>query len=340
MITLTDIARELGVSTATISNAMTGKGRMKDETRRAIREKALAMGYPLPQPTARRRESILVIAEDNHVTFSSEIVSGLSVSAREAKVPCSIIDLAITLGGPGRDASPEQLRPMIREALAMQESMPGCVVYVSQYPRQLTGLLDHLGCPAVAVFCYGSGAQVSINTDDQQGAYQAVSHLIDTGRRQIAMISGPVDNRVVSERMIGYQRALIDHGLIVHPKLMWIGDWEIASGRELTRSLLQTSHRPDAIFAQNDTMACGALQAVAEMGLRVPEDVAVVGFDNTAFCTWSLPELTSVAQPFFAMGRAAFEQAHLLLKDGVPAQDVMSMPCTLHVRGSSAAQES
>lgn len=335
MIKLSDIARELGVSTATISNAMTGKGRMKEETRQHIRETALAMGYVTPQPARSQGKNVLVITEANSITFSSEIVSGLCAAARQANVACSICDLTITLCGPGRDATPEQLRPLIDRVIALQEVAPGCVVYISQYPRQLPGLLEGLGCPTVEVFCQDAGAQGSVNYDDQQGVYQAVSHLINMGRRHIAMISGPVDNHSVNERMIGYQRALIDHGLSVHPKLMWIGDWEVESGRELTRNLLLSSNRPDAIVAQNDTMATGALQAAQEMGLRVPEDVAIVGFDNTAFCSWTSPTLTSVAPPFFQMGEAAFELAQALLSGGVPENPSRRLPCDLRIRQST-----
>jgi len=336
VIKLSDIARELGVSTATISNALTGKGRMKEETRQHIREAAKEMGYVIPHSAREQGKNILVFTEDNHITFSSEIASGLCTAARKANVACSICDLTITLCGPGRDATPKQLRPLIDHAISLQEVEPGCVVYISQYPRSLPGLMENIGCPAVEVFCQDTGAQCSVNYDDQQGVYQAVSHLIETGRRNIAMISGPVDNHSVNERMIGYQRALIDHGLSVHPKLMWIGDWEVASGRELTHNLLLTTNRPDAIFAQNDTMACGALQAIQEMGLRVPEDVAVVGFDNTVFCNWMQPTLTSVAPPFFQMGEAAFEQAQVLLCGGVSEMPSQRIPCQLRIRQSTA----
>ena len=124
----------------------------------------------------------------------------------------------------------------------------------------------------------------------------------------------------------------------VHPKLMWIGDWEVVSGRELTHNLLLATNRPDAIFAQNDTMACGALQAIQEMGLRVPEDVAVVGFDNTVFCNWMQPTITSVAPPFFRMGEAAFEQAHALLCNDMPDKPSQRIPCSLCIRKSTVSE--
>lgn len=333
MIKLSDIAMELGLSTATVSNALTGKGRMKDETRQIIRQKALAMGYEPPQSS--RNKKILIISESNRVSFCSDIACGASLSALQDNVACSICELAIGMQNLGRDATSKQLRPLVDNVLAHQDTMPDCVIYISQYPRSLPGLLKHIECPAVEVFCHNTGAQASVNYDDQQGAYQAVSHLIEIGRSRIAMISGPVDSQPVSERMIGYQRALIDHGLVFHPKLVWIGDWEIQSGRELTRNLLLSSERPDAIFTQNDTMACGALQAAQEMGLRVPEDVAIVGFDNVLFCTWTIPTLSSVQPPFVEMGTAAYTLASQLMagKEPVPAQ--LKLPCTLIHRQST-----
>lgn len=335
MVKLSDIASELGISIATISNALSGKGRMKEETRQYIRKTAQAMGYVMPKPTKAKSSQILVITEATEITFSSEIVCGLSVTARAAGVICPICDLAVLRAGPGRDATPEQLRPMVERCLSQYPTHPACIVYISQYPRQLPGLLENLDIPAVEVLCHGTGAQVSVNYDDQQGAHLAVSHLIAQGRKNIAMISGPVDSHPVSDRMIGYQRALIDHGLPFHPKLVWIGDWEAESGRALTLSLLDSSNRPDAIFTQNDTMAFGVLHATHEMGLRVPEDLAVVGFDNTFFADYTEPPLTSVAPPFYDLGKAAFEQAQQLALRHPPQNTVIRIPCSLVLRASS-----
>ena len=335
MIKLSDIAKELGVSTATISNALKGKGRMKEETRRHIRETALAMGYALPQSPQAQEIPILLITEACEVAFTGEIVKGFTAAAQEADLFCPVYNLNILREGLGRDASAAQLRPLVEACLARCPARPACVAYIAQYPRQLPGLLTDLGCPAVAVYCHGTGASATIHYDDQQGAYQAVSHLIESGRRTIAMLSGPVDSHTVSDRMIGYQRALIDHGLTFHPKLVWIGDWEVASGRALTRNLLAASTCPDAIFAQNDAMAVGALQAIGESGLRAPEDVAVMGFDDTIFCTWTQPALTSVAPPFYAMGQAAFASARSLAEGRALDAPLQRLPCRLRLRDSS-----
>lgn len=191
-----------------------------------------------------------MITDATEVAFSSETVCGLSMAARDAGVTCPICDLAILRAGPGCDATPEALRPMVECCLSQYPTQPACIIYIAQYPRHLPGLLVDLAIPAVEVLCHGTGAQVSINYDDQQSAYLAVSHLIAQGRKTIAMISGPVDSHPVSNRMIGYQRALIDHGLPFHPRLVWIGDWEAASGRGLTLSLLESNKRPDAIFSR------------------------------------------------------------------------------------------
>lgn len=335
MTKLSDIAAALGLSTATISNALTGKGRMKEKTRQQIRETALSMGYVLPQPIKEKSEQVIVVTEALEVEFCAHILSGLTIACRQANMSCAIYDLGILRSGPGRDATSEQLRPMIEERIHQHPAAPSCVIYLAQYPRPLPGLLNDLGCPSVGVFCYDSGADVTVIYDDQQGAYQAVNHLIKDGRQNIAMLSGPVDSHSVSERMIGYQRALIDHGLPYHPRLVWIGDWEVGSGKQLTADLLKSSGRPDAIFAQNDIMAFGAIQAICEAGLRVPEDIAVIGFDNTFFCGCTFPKLTSVAPPFTAMGKAALKAALALQRHEPVDLSVICVPCTLALRGST-----
>lgn len=335
MTKLSDIAQVLGVSTATVSNALTGKGRMKETTRRQIREIALAMGYTFTQAPRNQCNQIILVTEANQVNFSSEIASGLIGEAMRVGMACAIYDLNILTSGFGRDATVLQLRPLVEACIQQHPMRPACVIYIAQYPRRLPGLLEGLDCPAVGVFCQDTGAQVNINYDDQQGAYQAVEHLIQMGCRSIAMISGPVDSYAVSERMIGYQRALIQHGLIYHPKLVWIGDWEVASGRALTHALLEANTRPDAIFAQNDAMAVGALQAAHDKGLRVPEDLAIVGFDNNPFATWTDPTLSSVAPPFREMGQNAFINAYRLVCKQKPDASNLCIPCSLIIRKSS-----
>ena len=335
MIKMSDIAQTLGVSAATVSNALSGKGRMKEETRRQIQEAAQAMGYVMPQPARSCGPQIIVIAEANEISFTTFIVTGITAAAREAGMNCAIYNLDIVVNGPGRDATVEYLRPRVEECLAQHPAQPAALIYLSQYPRPLPGLLADLSCPAVAVMCGETGAQLTVNYDDQQGAYLAVTHLIATGCQKIAMLSGPVDNHAVSERMIGYQRALIAGGLAFHPKRMWIGNWEVSSGYTLAQGLIASEDRPDAIFAQNDSMAVGALQAAQEMGLRVPEQMSIVGFDDTMFATWTRPMLTSVAPPFDEMGRAAFAGAHRLAAGKTIEQDNLRLPCTLSLRGTT-----
>lgn len=333
MIKLSDIAREMNVSTATISNALTGKGRMKEETRRLIREKAQAMGYVLPVPTV-RSNLLLVLTEMNLITFTGEILGGLTAAAYESGISCAILDLNILQTGLNRDATPEQLRPRIDAALDEFGILPSCIVYISQYPRSLPKLLIDLPCPTIAISCWDTGAQVTVNYDDQQGAHAAVSRLIEQGCKSIMMLSGPVDNYAVSERVIGYQRALIEHGFPYHPKLVWIGDWEVPSGYTLTKNLLSSATPPDAVFSQNDSMAVGAIHAIQEAGLRIPDDISVIGFDDTPFTSWMVPTLSSVAPPFHEMGRTALQSAKGFM-EGKGKEEILSIPCAVKLRQST-----
>lgn len=335
MIRLSDIASRLNISTATVSNALTGKGRMSDETRRHILATAEEMGYEIKKPSRNDGGRIVVVTEAVEVSFCGEIIRGFTAAANEAGCFCPIYNLDSLKGGLGRDAVASQLRPLLDDRIACMPEVPGCLIYVSQYPRELPGLLDGYSFPSVGVFCHNAGARVSVNYDDQQGAYLAVSHLIRSGRKNIAMISGPVDSRSVSNRMIGYQKALIDHGMTYHPKLVWIGDWEAESGRQLAKSLLDSGTRPDAIFAQNDAMSIGVIQAALEAGVRIPEELSVLGFDNSVLADISYPRLTSVAPPFHEIGKAAYEAAAMLAAGKHPSEAEILLPCTLALRGTA-----
>ncbi len=148
-----------------------------------------------------------------------------------------------------------------------------------------------------------------VGPDNRVGAYEAVRHLVRHGHRRIAHIQGPLQYQCSHDRFAGYQQALQEAGIAVDPALVVQGDFTIASGRATTAQLLalSESERPTAIFAANDQMAYGSLSACEAHGLRLPDDLAIIGFDDTALSAHTRPALTTVRQPFAEMGRSAAE---------------------------------
>ena len=163
------------------------------------------------------------------------------------------------------------------------------------------------GHPAVCAFCLpGSGRFPSILTDDLTGGYLATRHLLEQGYRRIALINGPEHWWAAKRRLEGYRRALEEYGVAFEPAWVENGDWKPESGYRKALELLRRADL-DGIFATNDYMAVGALWAASELGLKVPEQVGIIGFDNREVTQIARPKLSSVVLPMHEVGRLAAE---------------------------------
>lgn len=320
MVRISDIAREMNLSEATVSNAFTGKGRMKEETREAILSCAESMGYKVrPRKNTVRSGKIIIIAEAVNAGFVTSMLTGIYEEASRLKLTLPVYSLQITDSAQLRNPDVSFLNQSVSALLARIDYEVSGILYLSQYARRTEGLLDHIDIPFVSAFCRRDDGKPFVHYDDHQGAYLAVNTLLAEGRRKIAMISGPIDSIGMYLRSSGYQQALVEHRLSYDPRLVRIGDWDWQSGYEQTLKLLKedsindtdTGVNPkkiDAIFAQNDFIGLGAARAVREMGLRIPEDISIIGFDSSLPSQLSSPTLTTIQPPFEEMGRVALRR--------------------------------
>ena len=191
-------------------------------------------------------------------------------------------------------------------------------VYVSQYPRDVTGVMPVTSFPVAYAYCYTNDGAPSVNTDDQHGAYIAVRHLLDIGKKRIAMISGPINSIPMTKRFSGYQRALIDSGMSIDLSRIRIGDWDIGHSCDSMTELLRSSPQPDGVFCQSDHIALGVCESIRRAGLRIPQDIAVVGYDNYDFASFVLPSLTTIDQPLEKIGRVAYAQLRKVMNKQEP----------------------
>lgn len=335
MVTLADVARRLGVSTATVSNALRGKGRISAEKRQLILRAAAEMGYTASSAREQAEGNVVVLAETVRVDFTGRILQGITAACIRHACSFPIYDMGIFNRGLPIGADGAQLAPVVEEITQRLPPFTSGILYLSQYPRDISGLFRRMNIPVLFVFATGEADQVSINYDDEQGASLAVQHLVDAGRRRIAMLSGPIDSKSMNDRLYGYQRTLIANGMGFDPKLVWIGNWRKASGYQKTLELLRQTHKPDAIFVQNDAMATGALQALSDAGLRVPEDIAVIGFDNSGWAEAASPALSSIAPPFAEMGEAAVDLIRAMVRGEAVHERHIMLPCSLVARKST-----
>lgn len=337
MTTLSDIAKALGVSVATASNALTGKGRMRDELREEIIAAAAEMGYSSPGCSRIAPvENIIIIAEDISVSFCADIVGGIVGYAAEMGKAFPVFSLG-TYEKHGPRPDEIILKTEIKRLLsAMTPKAVTGIIFVADTPRRFEKLFDGVSCPVVYTYCQSADDSPSVNYNNRQGARLAASTMISHGAKKIAMFSGLLDSIPMSNRMFGYQLALNDAGIPFDPAMLHIGDWTLESGYRLALEMIRTGEIPDAIFSQNDEMAAGICQAFAENGIKVPDEVEVIGFDDKELAAYTYPPLSTVRPPLKELGiQAAKIMLDLTSGSEEKAPQNTFLPCTLVERGTT-----
>jgi DNA-binding LacI/PurR family transcriptional regulator len=313
------VAERAGVSKSLVSLVMRGAPHVSEARRAAVLQAAAELGYR-PNLVARslverRTRTLGVLVSDLHNPFFAEVIDGLQAEAHER-------ELRIVLGTGRRDPAEEEDAV---EAF-LQQDVDGLVLLSPQIGAD--ALADAAAAiPTVVVGTRAAGCDVVVN-DDALGAELAVAHLVELGHARIAHIDAPG----TPERRAGYESAMARHGL---EPLIAGGDVTDEGGYEGARALLADG-RPTAIFACNDLAALGALTALEEAGLSVPDDVSLVGYDNTYLASLRHIGLTSVDQPRLEMGRLAVRavDARRAAPDA-PAR-LQTVTPHLEVRSSSA----
>lgn len=296
--TIRDVAERARVSVASVSRVLTGAGVVTEPTRLKVMEAVEALSY-VPHSGARslstsRTDTVGVILPDLFGEFFSELIRGMDLAARAH-------GLHLIVSSSHDDAS--------QAALAMR-SMRGRVdglIVLSPHLEadKVTGALA--GRLPVLLMNGGTegGERPSMVVDNLGGAITVVEHLLALGRRDIVHIGGPDGNLEARDRREGYVRAMAGAGL---PTRILPGDFTQASGHVATTAMLRGGVRPDAVFAANDMMAVGALLALQEAGIRCPEAVAVMGFDDVPIAALVRPALCTMRIEIAEMGRRAMER--------------------------------
>ncbi len=327
--TIRDVARLANVSIGTASKALNAGGRLSKETRENVLRVAREIGYrpnDLAQSLHRAKSrTIGIISNDSFGRFTFPIVEALEERLAEEGIAvfmCNATD------------DPARERQHLDQLLGKR--IDGLVVTARRADkRPPIGPLAH-GLPVVYVFSQADDpGALSLLPDDEGGAVLAVAHLATRGRKHIAHVTGPEHFEAVRLRKTGYRATLAEAGLPEIDGFYLSGVWSEAWGREAVAKLFARRERPDAIFCGNDQIARGAVDTLREMGVRVPCDVAIVGFDNWDVMTLAArPPLTSIDMNLKALGREAGDSL-LDMIAGEANSGVKRRPCSLVVRESS-----
>jgi LacI family transcriptional regulator len=300
--TIRRVAELAGVSIATVSRVINGHADVSSQTREAVQRVIRERGYPAGRRagTVRagtgRAGQIGVLVPLVHPGYFAEILAGAAEALYEH-------DLQAVLG-PTRHSRTREMSLLERLVDGAPE---GAIIILPEESGQEFAALAGHGFPFVIVDPrteVPEGIPV-VCAAHSSGATQATRHLLDLGHRRIAVIGGPQGRVATEERMRGYHAALAAAGALPDPALVRYSDFRIEGGRAAAEDLLGLPDPPTAIFAFNDSMAVGALQAASARGLRVPADVSVVGFDDTIEAAVTVPALTTVRQPLAELGRTA-----------------------------------
>lgn len=302
-LTITDIARMAGVSKKTVSRVINHSGLVRAETREHILEIVKKHGYQ-PDPQARAlalRRSTLVALISNQpnpqyiVDIQGGILEGIANTPYQLVIrPC--------------DRSSPTLHDDIC-AIVLHQKLFGVILTPSiSEDDELIGRLRQIGCPYVRIAAVSLDTPDNmIETHDYVGAAEAARHIAGLGHRRIAHIRGPDTFLSAAERLRGFRVGLAEFGMKVEERYLMEGGYTFESGLDCGKALLALDEPPTAVFAGNDEMAVGVYQAVRQAGLRIPEDLSIVGFDDSPIATRIWPTLTTVRLPIVHMGRIAVQ---------------------------------
>jgi LacI family transcriptional regulator len=326
--TIKDVAREANVSVATVSRVFNDSGPVSDETRQRIRDVAQRLRY-FPHGGARslitsRTSTLGVLLPDLHGEFFSEVIRGMDQAAQRRGY--HILVSSSHDDKQEIEAALRAMRGRVDGLIAMSPHLDAASLVANVAPT----------LPVVLLNCAVTGDTYdALTIENRRGAQAMVRHLLGLGHRRIAIIAGAAGNFDAAERLRGYRRAMREAGLAVPNDWELPGDFTEASGYRAVDALRALDPRPTALFAANDSMAIGAMSGLREVGLRVPEDVAVAGFDDVPLARYMSPPLTSVHVGIAELGARAVETLlHAVDNKNEHTRRHYRLPTTLVIRQS------
>ncbi|MGC9443027.1 LacI family DNA-binding transcriptional regulator [Streptomyces sp. WG5] len=332
--TLAQIAETAGVSVSTVSKVLNDRTDVSPDTRAkvdsALREhRYVRRGVPADGPTVRTVDLVMSGLDGS---WPASVASGMEAAAYEAGVHVAI-SVARTSAPSGRQAGRDWVDRILERGTV------GVVLGLIEPTADQVARLRRAQVPCVVIdpLSDPSPEVMSVGTTNWAGAYEATAHLLDLGHRRIALVTGPPDHLYSRARIAGYRSAMAAAGVDVSPELMRHGTYERASGAEQVRALIALPGPPTALFICSDHMAIGGYEALTEAGLRVPDDVSVVGFDDLPEARWVSPALTTVRQPLKEMGGSALRTLLRLINGEELESRRVELATTLVVRDSTGA---
>ncbi len=330
MVTLKEIAEACGVSPTTVSNVINGKAKTSEETKQRIMQVIDETGYK-PNVIAqglrsKRSKTIAIIAEDLAQFSSPAIIESIMETCEHQDYRVIVHNLRLydrwqDTWYRREDEYYSVINPVLRDIKSAQ--IDG-VIYVAGHARVIKTFNNDFDLPVVMCYAFSESVDIpSVVIDDEESAYQMVSYLIECGHKRIGLIGGRIENIHTAQRLMGYQKAMFEHGLLFDPNLIYYGDWSRKSGYEGARALLKKN--VTALFGISN--------------IPIGKDISVAGFDNESISAFFRPQLTTTELPLRLIGKTS---AELLLQKLEGSEDiqlpdkpeVIKIPCEMRIRDS------
>ncbi|MBC7959503.1 MAG: LacI family DNA-binding transcriptional regulator [Vallitaleaceae bacterium] len=336
MASIKDVAKQAGVSISTVSNVINDTKYVSEELKLKINQVIKELNYEV-DPVARSLKSkktmaIGVIITNINRIFFPQVIKGIQDAATKNGYNitfCNTDDSFQTERKLIQMLESNWLDGIILDSVADSEEY--------EYFKHLSNLGNNKKrIPIVSLErrmdSYGIA---SVVVNNRQGGSLATKHLMDCGCKKIVHITGPLGSCLVQDRLLGYKEALLSEGLTVDANLIVEGFFSPLSGYETMKQILMSGVIFDGVFAANDQMAIGAIKAIKEQGLRVPEDVKIIGFDNTFVASIIDPSLTTVNVPKYKLGTVSVDMLIHLIEQGINEPECIELPINLVVRQST-----
>ncbi|MFK4008753.1 catabolite control protein A [Bacillus safensis] len=329
-VTIYDVAREANVSMATVSRVVNGNPNVKPTTRKKVLEAIDRLGYR-PNAVARglaskKTTTVGVIIPDISSIFYSELARGIEDIATMYKY-----NIILSNSDQNTDKELHLLNTMLGKQVDGIVFMGGNItdVHVEEFKRSPV--------PIVLAASVEEQAQTpSVNINYEQAIYDSVQLLVEKGHKRIAFVSGPMTEPINSVRKLaGYKRALEEAGIAFDDALVAEGDYSYDSGIEALAHLLEQSDKPTAVIAATDEMALGVIHGAQDRGVSIPEDLEVIGFDNTRLSLMVRPQLTTVVQPTYDIGAVAMRLLTKLMNKEQVDDQIVELPHRIEERQST-----
>jgi len=327
-VTLQELATEAGVSLSTVSKVLNGRSDVAAATRGRVEALLDQHGYQRRIGLPNRNTLIELVFPELETAWAMEIIRGVENVARQ-----SGLSVVLTESGTRHSPSPEWITGVLRRRPV------GVVLVFSDLAEDAKAQLRSRAIPFVIVDPAGDPAPdvPSVGSANWSGGLAATRHLIELGHRRIAAITGPEDMMCSLARLDGYRSAMNSAGLPIDEDLLAFGNFQVDGGRDRAKVLLAMDDRPTAIFAGSDLQALGVLDAARAAGLRVPQDLSVVGYDDLQLAQWSSPALTTVHQPLTRMAEEAARLVIRMSEEELESIPRMDLATRLVIRESTAA---